>query len=156
MIRAVFFDYDTIFGSNGTPLSGAESFLRCCAGRFPLMLVGEGTYAAIKAALASTGLLPLFLDIVTQSEVEHPKPAADLLLATLGRIGFLLRDRNPIEPRECLVVESSVDGVEAARRARMRCLAIAHTCEASHLAKAEFMRGSFAAVDLDEVLRASK
>jgi beta-phosphoglucomutase-like phosphatase (HAD superfamily) len=156
MIRAVLFAYDAIFAPGGTQHSGAEAFLGACAGRFPLMLTARGAYADIKAELGSSGVLAPFLDIVTESEVEHPKPKPDLLLATLGRIGFLLRDRNPIEPRECLVIESSVDGVEASRRARMRCLAIAHTVAAAQLAKADFVRDSFAAIDLDEILRALK
>ena len=151
MIRAVLFAYDAIFAPGGTAHSGAEAFLGACAGRFPLMLTAHGAYADIKAETASSGLLPLFLDIVTESEVEHPKPEPDLLLATLGRIGFLLRDRNPVEPRECLVVESSIDGIEAAQRAGMRSLAIG-----TQAAKADFVRDSFAAIDLDEILRALK
>ena len=149
MIRAMLFAYDAIFAPGGTPHPGAEAFLRSCAGRFPLMLTADGAYADIKAELASTGLLPLFLDIVTEFEVEHRKPEPDLLLATLGRIGFLLRDRKPVEPHECLVVESSADGIEAAFRAGMRSLAIA-----IQTGKADFVRDSFAAIDLDEILRA--
>ncbi|HTR60632.1 MAG TPA: hypothetical protein VMH37_02950, partial [Candidatus Binataceae bacterium] len=59
------------------------------------------------------------------------------------------RDRNPIEPRECLVIESSLDGIEAARRAGMRSLAIANSAT-----NADFVRESFTAIDLDEILRA--
>lgn len=152
MIRAVFFDYDTIVSSNGALRVGAEAFVRACWMRFPLMLTAS-SYAGAKASLAATGLAPLFLDILTNAEVELPKPAPDLLMATLGRIGFLLRDRNPVEPGECLVVESSPEGIQAARAARMHSLAIAHSAQSTSLSLADFVCESFTSVDLDEILR---
>jgi beta-phosphoglucomutase-like phosphatase (HAD superfamily) len=156
MIRAVVFERDTIFSAEGTIRQSADSFIRACAERFPLLLMTSSSYAVAEKALKVAGLASLFLDILTVAEVEHPKPAPDLLLATLGRIGFWLRDRNPIEPQECLVVERSAEGVEAARRAQMRCLAITHIISTGQLEKADFACDSFIAIDLDEVLRALK
>ncbi|MGO9451643.1 MAG: HAD family hydrolase [Candidatus Binataceae bacterium] len=153
MIRAVFFDYDTTFSREMLPRPGADAFIRACANRFPLVAMTDTTRAEADGALRASGLGSLFLDIVAAAEVEHPKPAPDLMVATLGRIGFLLRDRNPVEPRECLVVESSADGVEAARSAGMHSLAIAHESSLTQLAGADFVHESFAAVDLDEILR---
>ena len=152
MIRAVLFDHDTIFSSSGQLNSGADAFIRACRIRFPLLLLSAGTWVDADHALRACDLRSLFLDILTQSEVEHARPAPDLLAAALGRIGFLLRDRNPVEPRECLVVESTADGVEAARRAGMRSLAIAPAGQ-GEWPNADFVRPSFDAVDLDQVLR---
>jgi beta-phosphoglucomutase-like phosphatase (HAD superfamily) len=152
MIRAAFFDYKTIFaGRHSRP--GAEAFVRACAARFPLMLTARASYADAKRSLDNTNFAPLFLDILTDAEVDRPKPAPDLLLATLGRLGFLLRDRNPVEPGECLVVESTSDAIAATRAARMRSLAIAHSTPSANLAGADFLRESFTSVDLDEILR---
>ena len=121
-----------------------------------MLVTASTSYARAQNALEAAGVAAYFLDIVTVAEVDHPKPAPDLLLATLGRIGFRLRDRNPIEPRECLVVESSVEGIEAAHRAQMRCLAIGHTVAPGELEKADFVRDSFIEIDLDEILRSLK
>ena len=153
MIRAVVFSCDAILSRPGGLRAGAEDFIRSCAKRFPLLLTAPGSYADIRKSLADLGLATLFLDILGEAEVEQRKPAPDLLLATLGRIGFLLRDRNPLEPPECLVVDCSPAGVEAARRAHMRSLAIAHSVPAAALTSADFVRDSFVAVDLDEILR---
>lgn len=153
MIRAVVFACDAILSRPGGLRSGAEDFIRCCAKRFPLLLTAPGSYADNRKSLADLGLATLFLDILGEAEVEQRKPAPDLLIATLGRIGFLLRDRNPLEPPECLVVECSPAGIEAARRAHMRSLAIAHSVPAAVLTSADFVRDSFVAVDLDEILR---
>ena len=154
MIRAVFFDYDTIVSPVGKPQPGADAFIRACAERFPLLVTTSIGYATTEKTLKVAGLASLFLDILSAAEVEHPKPAPDLLFATLGRIGFRLRDRNPVEPRECLVVESSVDGIEAAHRAQMPCLAIANSARSDQLADAELIRDGFITIDLDEILRA--
>lgn len=153
MIRAVVFACDAILSRPGGLRAGAEDFIRSCAKRFPLLLTAPGSYADNRKSLAEVGLATLFLDILGEAEVERRKPAPDLLIATLGRIGFLLRDRNPLEPPECLVVDCSPAGIEAARRAHMRSLAIAHSVPAAALTSADFVRDSFVAVDLDEILR---
>ena len=153
MIRAVVFDYDAILFRAGALRAGAEDFIRLCAKRFPLLLTAHGSCVESRQSLAALGLGALFLDILSETEVERRKPAPDLLVAALGRIGFLLRDRNPLEPSECLVVECSPAGIEAARRAHMRSLAIAHCVPASALVSADFVRDSFGAVDLEEILR---
>jgi beta-phosphoglucomutase len=153
VIRAVVFACDAILSRPGDLRAGAEDFIRSCAKRFPLLLTAPGTYADNRKSLADLGLATLFLDVLSEAEVEQRKPAPDLLIATLGRIGFLLRDRNPLEPPECLVVDCSPAGIEAARRAHMRSLAIAHSLPAAALSSADFVRDSFVAVDLDEILR---
>ena len=153
MIRAAVFAYDAILSRPGDLHAGAEDFVRSCAKRLPLLLTAEGSYADNRRSLAALGLTALFLDILSEFEVAQRKPAPDLLIAALGRIGFLLRDRNPLEPAECLVVDCSPAGIEAARRAHMRSLAIAHSVPAAALTSADFVRDSFLAVDLDEILR---
>jgi len=153
VIRAVIFAHDAILSGPGVLRAGAEDFVRACANRFPLLLTAQGSYTDNHKSLAAVGLASLFLDILSEAEVAQPKPAPDLLIATLGRIGFLLRDRNPLEPPECLVVDCSAAGIEAARRAHMRSLAIAYSVPAAALTSADFVRDSFLAVDLDEILR---
>lgn len=153
MIRAVVFAYDAIFSRPGVLHAGAHDFICSCAERFPLLLIAHASYADSRNSLAALGLGPLFLEILSEAEVERRAPVPDLLVATLGRIGFLLRDRNPLEPAECLVVDCAPAGIEAARRAHMRSLAIAHSVPAAALRSADFVCNSFVAIDLDEILR---
>jgi beta-phosphoglucomutase-like phosphatase (HAD superfamily) len=54
---------------------------------------------------------------------------------------------------ECLVIEDSAAGIEAAQRAGMRVLAVAQTVAASKLAAADLIRPSLAQTNLDEILR---
>ncbi|WP_031086028.1 HAD family hydrolase [Streptomyces sp. NRRL WC-3549] len=81
------------------------------------MAVASGSSRAVIAAtLAVTGLdahLPLY---VSAEEVAHGKPAPDVFLEAARRLGA--------EPASCVVLEDAVPGVEAARAAGMRCVAV--------------------------------
>jgi beta-phosphoglucomutase len=133
---------------------GAADFVRRCAERFPLMVATGALRREAELLLEQSAIRRLFVDIIAAEDVERGKPAPDCFLAALGRLGFMLRVRPPIESGECLVVEDTVAGVQAAHRAGMKVLAIAHTTPAHELASAEIVRSSLAETDLDEVLRA--
>jgi beta-phosphoglucomutase-like phosphatase (HAD superfamily) len=55
---------------------------------------------------------------------------------------------------ECLVVEDTQAGIEAAHRAGMKVLALCQSAPASELAAADVVRDSISSLDLDDVLRA--
>ncbi len=59
--------------------------------------------------LKETGLLPYFDEIVSATEVRLGKPAPDVYLKTLEVLGA--------DPKECLAVEDSPNGVESATAA---------------------------------------
>lgn len=131
----------------------AAEFVRECAARFPLMIVTGTLKSEAEMILRRAGIRELFVDVIAAEDTEHGKPEPDGFIAALGRLGFLLRQRPPIQPGECLAVEDTIAGVEAARRAGMRVLALAHTAPEAGLAGADLVRPSLADTDLDGVLR---
>jgi beta-phosphoglucomutase len=133
---------------------GAEKFVRDCARRFPLMIATGTLRPEAEAILRRAGLRELFLDIIAAEDVEHGKPAPDGFNLALGRIGYLLRQRDPVLAEECLVVEDTPAGVEAGHRAGMKVLALCHMAAASELASAEVVRASIFELELDDVLLA--
>lgn len=66
----------------------------------------------IALSLRVTGLADLFDHVFSASEVRHGKPAPDLFLHAASRMGTA--------PSECLVIEDSLAGIQAARAAGMR------------------------------------
>ncbi len=132
---------------------GAAGFVRRCAERFPLIVATGTLRREAELLLERSDLRRLFVDIIAAEDVERGKPEPDCFLAALGRLGFLLRVRPPIDSGECLVVEDTAAGVEAARRAQMKVLAIANATSGRELAAAGIVRASLAETDLDEVLR---
>jgi beta-phosphoglucomutase len=133
---------------------GAAKFVRDCAQRFPLMVATGTLRAEAEAILRRAGLRELFLDIIAAEDVERGKPEPDGFIAALGRIGFILRQRDPVMADECLAIEDTRAGIEAAHRAGMRVLAVCHTAPAADLAAADVVRASISGLDLDDVIQA--
>jgi HAD superfamily hydrolase (TIGR01509 family) len=81
--------------------------------------------------------------VVTGEDVSVKKPAPDIFLTAAGRLG--------VSPAECVVVEDAVNGVQAAKAAGMRCVAVAQTFPAERLA-ADQVRQRISEVTLDDLL----
>ena len=145
--------YQAMIAEGDVLYPGAEKFVRDCAQRFPLMIASGTLRAEAEAILRRARLRELFLDVIAAEDVERGKPEPDGFIAALGRIGFLLRQRDPVLPGECLVVEDTRAGIEGAHRAGMRVLALCHLLPAADLAAADVVRNSIAELDLDDILR---
>jgi beta-phosphoglucomutase len=132
---------------------GAAEFVRRAAERFPLALVTGTLRAEAEMVLRNAGIRELFVGLTAAEDVSCGKPEPDGFMAALGRLGFILRPRPSLVARECLVIEDTPAGIEAAARAGMRVLAVCNTNAPDRLAAAELVRPSLAETDLDEVLR---
>jgi len=146
--------YQAIIDQREVLYPGAEKFVRDCANRFPLMIVTGTLRAEAEAILRRAGLRDLFLDVIAAEDVERGKPEPDGFIAALGRVGYLLRQRDPVLADECLAVEDTQAGIEAAHRAGMKVLALCHMAPTSDLAAAEVVRASILDLDLDDVIHA--
>ena len=99
-----------------TPVTGVEEALNALA--VPSCVASSGPHAKMRLTLGLTGLLDRFEGrLFSASEVDHGKPAPDLFLHAAASLG--------VQPRDCVVVEDSPAGIEAARAAGMRSLAYA-------------------------------
>jgi beta-phosphoglucomutase len=146
--------YQAMIAERDVLYPGAGKFVRACAERFPLMIASGTLRAEAEAILRRARLRELFLDVIAAEDVERGKPEPDGFIAALGRIGFLLRQRDPVLPDECLVVEDTPAGIEGAHRAGMKVLALCHMAPAADLAAADVVRQSIADLDLDDILQA--
>jgi HAD superfamily hydrolase (TIGR01509 family) len=72
--------------------------------------------------LARTQLLARFVTVVGGDQVAHGKPAPDIFLAAAVALG--------VDPADCLVLEDSPAGLEAAARAGMAAIVIPDLCAA--------------------------
>ena len=83
----------------------------------PIAIATSSLRERLDATLRAAGLEDVFDVTVAGDEVEHGKPAPDLFLAAAERLGAA--------PAECVAVEDSPAGVEAALAAGMRVVAVA-------------------------------
>jgi beta-phosphoglucomutase len=146
--------YQALVAEREVLYPGAEKFVRECATRFPLMIVTGTLRAEAEAILRRAKIRDLFLDIIAAEDVERGKPQPDGFVAALGRIGFILRQRDPVLADECLVVEDTPAGIEGAHRAGMKVLALCHVVSVNDLAGADVVRTSIRDLDLDDVIHA--
>src|SRR5208337_1997685 len=146
--------YQAMVAERDVLYPGAAEFVRDCAQRFPLMIATGTLRAEAEAILRRAGLRELFLDIIAAEDVERGKPEPDGFIAALGRLGLILRHRDPIRADECIAVEDTRAGIEAVHRAGMKAIALCHSAPAADLAAADVVRDSISGLDLDEILRA--
>lgn len=71
---------------------------------------------------------------------QRSKPNPDLFLYAAGRLA--------VRPEHCVVIEDAPHGVEAARRAGMKCIALTTTYERPKLSHADVIVDSFDQIDL--------
>jgi beta-phosphoglucomutase len=90
-------------------------------------------------------LLSLFGDrIFTVSSVgNRSKPAPDVFLYAAEELGS--------EPENCVVIEDSRNGIEAARRAGMACIGLATTYTRDQLSSADVVVRSFRDIDVNMI-----
>jgi beta-phosphoglucomutase len=145
--------YQEMISGRDVTFPGAADFVRLCAARFPLIVATGTLRIEAELILKRAGVRELFADVIAAEDVEHGKPAPEGFEKAMGRLGFLMRLRPSLSPAECLVIEDTVAGVEAGRRAGMRVLALCHSARANELRGAEIICNSLAETDLDAVLR---
>ena len=86
-----------------------------------------------------------FWDAVVSGElVQHKKPAPDIFLIAARSLG--------VKPTACVVVEDAVNGIQAARAAGMRCVAVAQTFPAERLQAADVVRETISDVQLSDLV----
>lgn len=125
---------------------GVERLLRDLAARYPLAIASGALGREVETLLAALGLRSHFSAIVAAEDVPRGKPDPAVFIEALARLN---RDApSPIPPSRCLVIEDSREGIEAARAAGMRCLAVANSYPPEALASADAVVRSLADVDI--------
>jgi HAD superfamily hydrolase (TIGR01509 family) len=123
----------------------AELVHKCRATGLRVAVASSADRVKIEANLRQIGLPPESWDaIVTGEEVVNKKPAPDIFLTAAAKLGLL--------PSECVVVEDAVNGVAAAKAARMRCVAVAQTFPAERLQKADLVRQSMLELSVQDLV----
>lgn len=130
--------------------AGVEELLRWArVSSWPMVVASSGSRAKILHNLKESRLLPLLegVPVVSASEVKRGKPEPDLFLEAKSRIASLLLAGS--DELMFIVVEDSVHGVVAGKRAGCHVIAVANTFPAADLAAAG---ADYVAADMHDVL----
>jgi beta-phosphoglucomutase len=124
---------------------GADEAIFRLAGSAPLAIASGALRSEIELVLDRAGLLRSFAAIVAAGEAPGGKPAPDQYL----RAAHLLNVAAPA----CVAVEDSPHGLQAARDAGMKTVAVTTTCPASALGAADLILPGLAAVRFEALSR---
>lgn len=120
-----------------TLFPGVERLIPELSARFPLAIASGALRSEIEMILQSVGLKNYFQVIVSAEDVGQGKPSPEIFLKALSLLNQQQGLAEGIVPSQCLVVEDSKEGILGARRAGIKCLAVANSHPAEELREAD-------------------
>ncbi|MGD8544832.1 MAG: HAD family phosphatase [Candidatus Bathyarchaeota archaeon] len=95
---------------------GAVNLLDCLHGKVKIALASMNNKKVIRNLVVEKDVKKYFNVIMTVEDIKHPKPDPEIFLKSSTNLGC--------PPKKCVVVEDSIFGVEVARKAGMKCIAV--------------------------------
>jgi len=137
--------YDQITQGKLKPLDGAVEFIQLCK--------TEGLKVAVATSADRVKMLinldhigleeSVFDTTVNGLDVERKKPFPDIYIYAAQKLGLL--------PEECLVVEDAINGVEAAKSAGSKCLALTTSFSEQQLNQADWIVANLAFAPVEAI-----
>jgi HAD superfamily hydrolase (TIGR01509 family) len=147
---ALFRDYTATHRPELFP--GVVDFVLRAKDRYRLAVASGGTREQIAYALKGTPIERAFPLIVAAEDTTVGKPDPEVYRLTLNRLnGTAPRPEPALEASECLVIEDSVAGIQSAKAAGMKVIAVATTYPADKLKEADAVFPDLKAVSLDRI-----
>lgn len=132
---------------------GAAEAIRRSAASLPIAIASGALGPEIRRVLRRAGLLDRFAAIVAAEDTAASKPAPDPYLRAVE----LIRETLPgqlLQPSECVAIEDSRWGLQSARAAGLRTVAVMSSYDASELAPhADLVISSIEDLNLDDLRR---
>ncbi|MBI1369361.1 MAG: HAD-IA family hydrolase [Planctomycetes bacterium] len=138
--------FDTIVAEGVTPFPGVLELIRAAAAAMPIAICSGALRSDIDAILPALGegeIPDLFRAMVTADDVARSKPDPESYALAARRLG--------IDPAKCLAIEDTPAGLESARGAGLRTLAVTHSYPADRLRAADRVVTSLDDVTLEKL-----
>ena len=128
---------------------GIENFVKRASGRHRLAIVSGALRHEIEHILERVGLRSSFEHITAAEDIRNGKPDPEGYLHALQA----LNRRAAVQASDCLVIEDTIVGIQAAHAAGMRCLAVSTTYPADQLSGADAVTSTLKGYDLNALER---
>ena len=136
--------YREIYAPTITPQAGLVEFLESLKSHNLLCAVGSSGYRLnVNFVLEKCNIEPYFKAIVAGDEVTRCKPDPEIYLTAATKLG--------LQAEECIVFEDAEAGIEAAKRAGMKVIALATTFSREFLqaTDADYIIDDFRDIDIE-------
>lgn len=132
---------------------GAVELVKKLAAKFPMAIASGALRGEIEVVLTRGGIRDCFKEIIASEDVTACKPDPEGYVMALAALNSGRQE--PIQPNECLVIEDSIAGIEAAKLAGMQCLAVTNSYKADELAAADWIVATLVNCDVEAMAGAA-
>jgi beta-phosphoglucomutase len=142
--------FEKLAKTEGRIIEGVRDFLQMLSqNNIPMAICSGALLAEIELILEEARLRPFFEVIVSAEFVKKGKPSPEGFLLTLRKLN---RNRqNAILPNQCIVIEDSHWGLEAARAAGMHSVAVTNSYDADQLTLSEKIVTKLGELSIDDL-----
>lgn len=131
------------------PTNGTVALLESLKkSRYGIAIATSTPKSNISFVLKQTGLKKYFSAVICASDVKRGKPHPEIFLKAAKALGA--------KPQDCIVIEDSVHGIEAAKAAGMKCIALTTTHKPSELTKADMVVKDLSRLSVRNMLELEK
>lgn len=109
-------EFDKYFAKGVPLLPGAASVIKKLATHYPLAIGTGSQTRQVRDGLEPYNLNQYFKIIVGEEHIKNSKPAPDTYLEAARQLNVL--------PTQCVVLEDQPRGIQAAKNANMKCIAV--------------------------------
>ncbi len=110
---------------------------------FRLAIATSGTLEKSRAVLEAAKVPYRKMVYINGDHVKNKKPDPELFLLAAERMG--------IEPANCVVIEDAPNGIQAAKAAGAKCIAVTNSTNAANLSEADLVCESLEQINLDVI-----
>jgi beta-phosphoglucomutase-like phosphatase (HAD superfamily) len=135
--------------SDSIVFPGAAACIRMFAERVPLAVASGALEPEIEMVLDHANLRGYFTAIASASDGVRGKPDPDLYLLAMAKLQEQAAE--PFVAASCIAIEDSQWGLEAARRAGLRCVAVTHTYPKAQLHDADLVVDTLTELTLPKI-----
>lgn len=130
---------------------GVINFIDRAKENYLLAIASGALRHEIEFILNAKGIDHAFTTIVSAEDVRAGKPDPECFLIALKRLNH--SSKFNIEPEECVVIEDSIAGLEAARGAGMRSIGVTNTYGCEKLTMADIVIKSLEDITMEDLER---
>jgi beta-phosphoglucomutase len=141
--------YQEAIRNHVTIFPGVETLVADLFGALPLAVASGALRHEIETILNTARLLNYFKAIISAEDVTQGKPEPEIFLKALAALNARQENSHSIQAGECVVIEDSKEGIRGARRAGMKCLAVANSHPSELLGEANAVVKSLEGVKLN-------
>jgi beta-phosphoglucomutase-like phosphatase (HAD superfamily) len=145
---------ESLLSADDVLFPGAVDCVKMCAAHVPLAVASGALGPEIELVLRHAGLRDSFKAIASASDGVRGKPAPDLYLLAIAKLREFCS--GAVDAGSSVAIEDSHWGLEAARAAGLRCVAVTHTYRAGELSGADLVvesLGDITIPQLEQIVR---